>query len=155
MLKEKVDSLLNDAFEERPDLFLVSCDIGTGNEIKIVIDGDESVKVADCIFVSRAVEHNLDREEIDFSLEVTSAGVGKPLVNKRQYLKNVGRDLEIIDTEKIKQVGTLVNASDDEVTIEWQAREPKAIGKGKETVVKQWSVAYNKIKQAKVVITFN
>jgi ribosome maturation factor RimP len=155
MLKEKVDLLLNDAFQERPDLFLVSCDIGAGNEIKVVIDGDESVKVADCIFVSRAVEHNLDREEIDFSLEVTSAGVGKPLVHQRQYLKNVGRDLELTDLSKEKQIGKLVLATDEAVTIEWQAREPKAIGKGKETVQKQWSLEYKNIKQAKVVITFN
>jgi len=155
MLKEKVDLLLNDAFQERPDLFLVSCDIGPGNEIKVVIDGDESVKVADCIFVSRAVEHNLDREEIDFSLEVTSAGVGKPLVHQRQYLKNVGRDLELTDLTKEKQIGKLVAATDETVTIEWQAREPKALGKGKETVNKQWSLEYKKIKQAKVVITFN
>lgn len=155
MLKEKVDQLLADAFIERPDLFLVECNIGPGNEIKVIIDGDESVKVADCIFVSRAVEHNLDREEIDFSLEVTSAGVGKPLVNKRQYFKNVGRDLEIINSDKEKQVGTLVEATDENVTLKWQAREPKAVGKGKETVDKSWTVEYNKIKQAKVVITFN
>lgn len=155
MLKEQVLELLNNAFEERPDLFLIEYTIGAGNEIKVIIDGDESVKVADCIFVSRAVEHNLDREEIDFSLEVTSAGVGKPLTHQRQYVKNVGRQLEIIDLEKNKQTGELTHVTDNDVTIEWQAREPKAIGKGKETVDKKWSIAYDKIKQAKVVITFN
>lgn len=155
MLKEKVDKLLHDAFEERPDLFLVSCDISTSGDIKVVIDGDDDLKVADCIFVSRAVEHHLDREEYDFSLEVTSAGVGKPLVNSRQYIKNVGRELEVVSTSNEKQCGKLLHVTPEEITLEWQTREAKTLGKGKETVTKHWSIPFNNIKQAKVIITFN
>ena len=155
MLKEKVDKLLHDAFEERPDLFLVSCDISTSGDIKIIIDGDNDLKVADCIFVSRAVEHQLDREEFDFSLEVTSAGVGKPLVNSRQYAKNVGRDLEVVSISSEKQSGKLLHVTADVIMLEWQTREAKAVGKGKETLTKQWSIPFKNIKQAKVIITFN
>ncbi|AZQ42920.1 ribosome assembly cofactor RimP [Nonlabens ponticola] len=154
-MEKRVRELLDAAFEERPDLFLISLDIASGNIIKVVIDGDQDVKVADCIFVSRAVEHQLDREEMDFSLEVTSAGVGKPLTHHRQYIKNVGRKLEIVDRDKRKETGTLEKADDKQVTITWKAREPKPIGKGKVTVDKEWSIDYKDIKQAKVVITFN
>ncbi len=45
------------------------------------------------MFISRAIEHNIDREEHDFSLEVMSSGATTPLVNKRQYKKNLKRDL--------------------------------------------------------------
>jgi ribosome maturation factor RimP len=155
MLEKRVRELLNAAFEERPDLFLISLDIASGNVIKVVIDGDQDVKVADCIFVSRAVEHQLDREEQDFSLEVTSAGVGKPLTHHRQFVKNIGRKLELTDRDKRKEVGVLESANDKEVTITWKAREPKPVGKGKVTVEKRWTLEYQEIKQAKVVITFN
>lgn len=155
MLKEIVEDLLQAAFDERPDLFLIDFTMGGSNDIKVIIDGDDGVKVEDCIFVSRAVEHNLDRDEVDFSIEVTSAGASSPLEFPRQYKKNLGRSLEIIDLDKRKETGKLVQVTDDEVSIEWKAREPKPVGKGKVTVHKEWSVAYDRIKQAKVVITFN
>lgn len=155
MLKEKVEKLLKEAFEERADLFLVDFKMGAGNEITVIIDGDDGVKLSDCMFFSRAVEHNLDREEYDFSIEVLSAGASSPLSFPRQFIKNVGRDLQIVDREKRTETGLLKVANEESVTITWKAREPKPIGKGKVTVEKEWTLKYEDIKQAKVVIKFN
>ena len=155
MLKERVEELLNEAFQERPDLFLIGFKMSPGNEIKVVIDGDDGVKLSDCMLISRAVEHNLDREEYDFSIEVLSAGAATPLSSSRQFIKNIGRDIEVIDREKRKETGLLKTADDKGGTITWKAREPKPIGKGKVTVQKEWSFKYKDIKQAKVVIKFN
>ena len=154
-MEKIVRELLDAAFEERTDLYLIKLDIATGNVIKVIIDGDQDVTVSDCIFVSRAVEHQLDRDEHDFSLEVTSAGVGKPLKHYRQFVKNIGRTLEITDRDKGKETGVLQGADENQVTIKWKAREPKPIGKGKVTVEKELTIPYEEIKQAKVVITFN
>ena len=71
MFKKIVEDLLAKALEERKDLFLISFIISEANEIKIEIDGDKGVLVEDCVFVSRAIEHNIDRDEYDFSLEIT------------------------------------------------------------------------------------
>lgn len=155
MLKDKVEKLLNEAFEERPDLFLIDFKMGAGNEIKVVIDGDDGVKLSDCMFFSRAVEHNLDRDEYDFSIEVLSAGANSPLTSPRQFVKNVGRDIQIMDREKRTETGLLKKADEEKVTIVWKAREPKPIGKGKVTVEKEWTLSYEDVKQAKVVIKFN
>ena len=73
----------------------------------------------------------------------------------RQFVKNIGRELEVVDREKNKETGTLEKATENDITIVWKAREPKPIGKGKVTVDKEWSIEYEDIKQAKVVITFN
>jgi ribosome maturation factor RimP len=67
MLQERVEDLLDEAFESREDLFLIDLKVGGSNDIKVVIDGDKGVTVEDCIFISRAVEHQLDRDEMDFS----------------------------------------------------------------------------------------
>lgn len=155
MLKEKVEELLNAAFEERPDLFLIDFKMGAGNEIKVIIDGDEGVKLSDCMFFSRAVEHNLDRDEYDFSIEVLSAGASSPLSSPRQFIKNIGRDIQVVDRDKRSEIGLLKVANDEGITIVWKAREPKPIGKGKVTVQKEWALKYEDIKQAKVVIKFN
>ena len=133
MFKDKVRTLLNDALDERPELFLLSCDISETNAIRVIIDGDNGVLVEDCMFISRAIEHNLDREEYDFSLEVTSAGATTPFSHIRQYKKNVGRTLEV-KAEGEKFEGILVTANDEDILLTWKTREAKPIGKGKVTV---------------------
>jgi len=153
MFKTTVKKLLDGALIERSDLFLIDFSIQEDNHIKIIIDGDHGVSVEDCMFISRAIEHNLDREEQDFSLEVMSAGATSPLVNKRQYLKNKARELKVKTVSKVLE-GVLVNATEDEITLEWKAKEPKPIGKGKIVVKKQANIAYKDIVEAKVMIKF-
>lgn len=154
MLKDKVQELLQNALEERQDLFLIEFTFGADNAIKITIDGDNGVLVDDCIFISRAIEHNLDREEEDFSLEVLSAGAASPLTLPRQYKKNIGRDLEVKTNDDQKFEGNLVEVQDDAIQLKWKTREPKPVGKGKVTVTKEATIAINDIKQAKVKIKF-
>ncbi len=96
MFKDKVKALLEEALVADKSLFLIDFSIATDNTIKVVLDGDEGVALQDCMKVSRAIEHNLDREEYDFSLEVTSAGATTPMVIPRQYLKNIGSYKEFL-----------------------------------------------------------
>ena len=153
MLKEKVDALLEDVLAENPSLFLIDYNITQDNGIGILIDGDKGVTVEDCITVSRAIEHNLDREEHDFSLEVGSVGATAPLLMPRQYKKNVGRTLSVrMESETLE--AKLVTANDEKISLTWKTREPKPVGKGKHTVTKELDVPYEKIVEAKVMIKF-
>lgn len=153
MLKTKVTELLETALTERSDLFLIDFSIDNENHLKVILDGDNGLLVEDCMFISRAIENNLDREEEDFSLEVMSAGAAAPLVHKRQFKKNVKRTLKVkTSSEEIE--GTLVEVSDSEISLEWKVREPKPIGKGKVTVKKEASIPYEDIVEAKVMIKF-
>src|SRR5690606_29363964 len=154
MLKEKVQQLLDDAFDQQTHLYLVALDIDESNNIKITIDGDQGVSVQDCVNISRAVEHNIDRETVDFSLEVGSAGATSPLVLPRQYKKNIGRTLQIKTTDNAKLEGVLDQVSDNAITISWSVREPKEIGKGKVTVQKTQEIPLQEIKESKVKIIF-
>jgi ribosome maturation factor RimP len=151
---EKVNQLLQEALSEREDIFLIDLSVSEANQIRVIVDGDNGVTVQDCIDISRAIEHNLDREANDFSLEVLSAGATEPLKLKRQYHKNVGRQLKVkTATETVK--GELVSADEQGITLTWKQREPKPIGKGKHTVVKEAVLPYDEIEEAKVMITFN
>ncbi|MGB7843071.1 MAG: ribosome assembly cofactor RimP [Salinimicrobium sp.] len=153
MLTEKVEKLLQEAFEENNSLFLIELKVDDANHIAVVIDGDNGVTVNDCINVSRKIEHNLDREEEDFSLDVASVGVSTPLAMPRQYRKNIGRKLAVTTSEE-KYEGQLVSVDDEGVKLEWKAREPKPVGKGKVTVAKEAVLPFKDIKEAKVIITF-
>ncbi len=151
--KQQVETLLNQALAERPSLFLIDLTITDAMKIIVTLDGDNGVQLQDCIDVSRAIEHNLDREENDFSLEVASAGVSFPLKLVRQYKKNIGRTLKV-KTGNDQIEALLIDANEDFITLSWSAREPKKIGKGKETVEKKLELPYSEIKEAIVTITF-
>lgn len=153
MLKNQVTTLLNDALEEDGSLFLIDFSITADNRIKVIIDGDHGVTVQDCMKISRAIEHNLDRDEVDFALEVASAGATAPLLLPRQYKKNVGRKMEVKTSDATIE-GNLTSATDEGIILEWKAREPKPIGKGKITVQKKREIDFSDIKEAKVILKF-
>ena len=151
--KEKVKTLVQEALVENPSLFLIDLTIGGDNSIRVLLDGDLGVTLEACTQVSRKVEHNLDREENDFSIEVSSCGVGSPLTIPRQFKKNVTRKLEVTDREDKQVQGTLVEATDTSFTLQWKAREPKPIGKGKVTVTKTREFQYGQYNSAKVIVS--
>ena len=153
MLKDKVLELLEAALAENESLFLIDFSITPNNSIKIILDGDQGVTLQDCMNISRAIEHSLDREEEDFSLEVASAGATSPIVMARQYKKNIGRKLTVKTPENSYE-GELTAATEDTITLEWKAREPKPVGKGKITVKKKQIIAISDVEEAKVVLKF-
>ena len=154
-MKEIVKNLLNKALEENKSLFLIDFKITEGNQIRVIIDGDQGVTVNDCIAISRAIEHNIDREEIDFSLDVASAGVSEPLSMPRQFIKNIGRTLKVKTKNNDVLEGKLSKAGENKIELNWKAREPKPIGKGKVTVQKEAVLEYKDIVEATVMIKFN
>ncbi len=153
MLKKEVQQLLEEALKEDESLFLIDFSVSADNSIKIVLDGDKGITLKDCMRVSRAIEHNLDREETDFSLEVTSAGAASSLLMPRQYKKNIGRKLKVRTSEDSFE-GNLTETNDEGIVLEWKTREPKPIGKGKVTVQKKQEIEFSEIKEAKVVLKF-
>ena len=153
MDKKKVQDLLEEALAENQDLYLIELSFLPGNKINIVIDGDSGVSLSECIRISRSIDGNFDREEEDFSLEVTSPDIAEPLKVKRQYVKNLNRILSVkLNDQKVE--GTLSEVNKEDIILTWKAREPKPIGKGKVTVEKTATIAYQDIIEAKVKIIF-
>lgn len=154
MDKTKIIDLVDQALKENPALFLIDLKFLPDNKIYVEVDGDNGIALTECIRISRAVEHNLDREEEDFSLEVTSPDIANPLKVKRQYLKNINRILQVKLTNNTNVEGKLINVNEEGITLEWKVREPKPIGKGKITVVKNAIIPFVDILEAKVKVIF-
>lgn len=153
MDQELVRTLVNESIAENETLFLIELNFLPSNKIKVIVDGDQGISLKECVRISRHVEHNLDREEEDFALEVTSPDITQPLAVERQYKKNIDRVLKV-KTEEGEIEGTLVDVDEKGISLKWKTREPKPIGKGKVTVEKNATVAFENIKEAKVKITF-
>ena len=153
MDQTKVKDLIDEALALNESLYLVDLSISENNKIQVVVDGDNGVPLSECIRISRSVDNNFDREEEDFSLEVSTPDIAHPLKVKRQYIKNINRILKVKTSEKELE-GTLVEADEDKIVLNWKARVPKPIGKGKVTVQKTVTIDYKDIKEAKVKIVF-
>ena len=154
--KTKVLELIEERFAELDNgLFLVDLSISKTNQINIEIDKHVGgVSVKDCMAVSRNVEHNLDREEADFELHVSSAGIDRPLRVLAQYVKNVGRTVEVIKNDGAQIEGILKAASETEIEIETSRIEKIEGKKKKETIVEQIVLPLNSIKETKIFIIF-
>jgi len=153
MDRNLVKTLMEEALALNEELFLIDFSISSGGDIKVVVDGDKGVSLKECIRISRHIEHNLD-EECEFSLQVITPDITKPLEHPRQYIKNIGRVLKV-NTKEEEVEGTLVKIVNDTPFLTWKAREPKPIGKGKHTVTKQAEIAIKDIIKAIVKIVYN
>ncbi len=153
MEQKRVLDLLKEALQENESLFVVDVKFSDANKINITLDGDDGINLKECIRISRYIENDLDRDEEDFSLEVSSSDIAAPIKIIRQYNKNIGRIVKLKTlTEKFE--GTLIKVNENDIELEWKAREPKPIGKGKVTVTKNATVAFKDIIEAKVKIVF-
>lgn len=154
--KNRIQELAEERIAEHdPALYIVEIKVSGANNILVEIDREQGgVSIDDCVAVSRNIEHNLDREIEDFSLEVSSAGIDQPLRVYKQYIKNIGRTVKVKLPEKGSLEGTLVDA--DETAFVIETKEKKAIEgrKKKEWVISNVPLKYSEIKETKLVITF-
>ena len=128
------------------DKFLVDLKISSDNRINVAIDGDNGITIDDCIELSRAIEGSLNRDEEDFELNVASAGLDSPLRLKRQYTKNIGRDLTVTTFEGETYEGRLIASDDEHIEI-------KLSGK-KNAAVEPIHIPHSDTKTAKVIVKF-
>ena len=152
--RKKIEELLNNFLEERKDLFLIDLKFSAGDDITVILDGDNGVSLQECLDASRAIEFNMDREDHDFSLQVMSAGLSEPLSSERQFRKNIGRDLDILMNDSTKIEGELAKVDDEKITLILRYRKPKEVGKGKVDVEEEKEIPYSEIKKALVAIKF-
>ena len=130
---DRVTKLVEEKMEGT-DLFIVELSVKPGNKIEILVDRDSGLALEDCLSVSRHVEGNLDRELEDYSLDVSSPGVGRPLKLKRQYVKNVGRTVNVKRTDGTIVEGVLVSSDEEKIVVHTRTKEEVEGRKGKKWV---------------------
>lgn len=147
-LEHKVEALIG----TEPDLFLVEVRIKPTNNIKVFIDGDQGVSIDKLVRYNRSLYKQIEEEAMfpngDFSLEVSSPGLDEPLKLNRQYMKNIGRFVEVVLNDGSKVEGKLTGVTETALMVE----ETKGKGKKMETV--QHTISLSEIKTTKVQIKF-
>jgi len=144
-IEQKVMALI----DPDPENFLVDVKIRPGNNVKVFVDADRGISIDKLAQYNRSLYRQIEESGLfpnnDFSMEISSPGLDEPLKLRRQYLKNIGRYVEIILKSGIKKEGKLISA-DKEIVIE----EEKGNKKKKEVILH--SLSYDDIKTTKIQI---
>ncbi len=151
-LKDRVHAILEPLLQEDPSYYLVHIKVKPGHIIKVFIDGDQGLPIKQCTSFNRrlykAIEEAAWFPEGDFALEVSSPGIDEPLILNRQYVKNIGRKVEVILNDDTVKEGTLLNVTEEDILIEWTE------GKGKKATQQQQLIPFENIKSTIVQIQF-
>ncbi len=148
-LRETVVNIIHQLIKNS-DIYLVDVLVSESKirrKITVFLDTDEGIKIDDCSKISHQL--GLELEEIidnAFVLEVSSPGADSPLKMERQFIKNIGRTLKVITVEEEEIKGVLVNFLNNEIEI-----QPE---KKKKIVFDSIKIKLEKIKEAKVIISF-
>ena len=156
MNKDQITELLQPYLED-DRIFIVEVKVGEGKirqTITVLLDTDEGIKIEECASISRRLAHFIETNELikdAYNLEVSSPGIDQPLLLKRQYIKNIGRNLKLQLVEGSEKIGTLENVSEEGIVFKEETKKSK----GKKVVLPEnIIIAFENIKQAKVQISF-
>ncbi|MDR1382115.1 MAG: ribosome assembly cofactor RimP [Tannerella sp.] len=151
--KDFIKSLVEEKLKES-DSFLVEISVDPDNRIVVEIDNDSGVSIDECVVMSRYIEECLDREKEDFELEVGSSGLTSPFKTVRQYVKNLGKEVEMLLKNGTKLTGIL-KAADGQCATITVGKKVKADGSKRKTTVREdQAYSYDEIKYTKYLIGF-
>ncbi len=143
---------VNQILAADPAFFLVDIKIKPVNNIRVYVDGDQGITIEKCISINRALYKTISESGLfpgdDFSLEVSSPGLDEPLKMHRQYVKNSGRTVEVIQNDGKRVEGLLKQVEDSRIFVV----EEK--GKNKKKEVVEHIIPFDQIKTTKIQIVF-
>jgi ribosome maturation factor RimP len=149
---QQIEQLVDQMLAEFPEYFRTSIKIKPTNNVKVFIDGDQGITIERCVKFNRQLYKLIEETgmypEGEFSLEVSSPGLTEPLITHRQYLKNVGRDVEVLFVDGTKKEGKLLQVAEADIILEHTE------GKGKKAVTQQLVIPFENIKTTTVQIKF-
>jgi ribosome maturation factor RimP len=153
--KELVEKLVKEKIRGT-DLYLVEVVVNSTNHIQVLVDSFEGVSIDTCVEISRFLNEKMDRDAEDYSLEVSSPGLGSPFRVRQQFDKNMGRVVEVLLFNGLKKKGKLLKVDDHGLTLEVTEKVPSG-GSGKKKVKKSVEIEldFSEIKTTKAVISFN
>lgn len=149
-LKEKLLPLVKEENLELVDLEFFSG--GPRCILRIYVDKPEGVTIEDCTNLSRRVSDFLDMEDLiphRYSLEVSSLGLDRPLVNREDFIRRKGEKVRVFLKEPIEGkwelVGKINNLQEETLYLSTQPEEVKHC----ETIEK--AIPLNKVSRAKII----
>lgn len=157
-MEERIEQLLLEKFNDAgfQDLFIVEIRFNpTNKKLEVFLDSDSNLTIGQTAKINRYLQTHIDENNWlgeKYILDVSSPGVGKPLLLRRQYVKNIGRTVKVSYTEHGSEEGTLKNVDDNGIVIEKEVIVKDKKKKRKELV--EIPIKWENISKTKVKIEF-
>ncbi|GAB3644106.1 ribosome maturation factor RimP [Spirosoma arcticum] len=133
-------------------------------KVTILLDSDTGITIEECAQISRRLGSQMDElnffGEFPFTLEISSPGVDFPLTFKRQYVRNVGRQLTVTLVDGGTRKGRLETVAEDHIVLDIQPEKTSKTKKKKEALltaevpVGPTPISFAQIKKASVDVVF-
>jgi ribosome maturation factor RimP len=135
-------------------LFLVAHSTGPAKLFQFYMDSEEPLSMKALSDFTRHISQQIDEEgsglsEDGFTFEISSPGAERPLVNRKQYTKHVGRSFDFILSESTLSGKLQEIREDDTFVIIETVKE-----KGKKSVEVTHEVPFANIQSATIIISF-
>ena len=154
MIDKNVVKQLVEQWLQDKDYFLVGIEVSNDDRVVVEIDHSEGVWIEDCVALSKFIEGHMSKDEIDYELEVGSAGLGQPFKVPQQYINFIGKEVEVLDADGRKVKGLLKSV--DGTTFVVTVKEKVKVDGKKRPVLQDVDHTYdmNKVKYTKYLISF-
>jgi ribosome maturation factor RimP len=136
------------------EVFVVDLKVSASNKIQLQIDSISGIGIDYCVTVSKLIESSLDRESEDFELEVSSPGLGQPFKVAQQYLKNIGREIQVTPFDGKQFSGILKAFIDGNIIVECAEKVKVEGSKKRELVQVERKITQQEIKKAELIVKF-
>lgn len=161
-----IEQKIEDLISEKPGVFLVDIKISLSNSVRIFLDADQGVSIDKLVQINRSLYKKIEENGIfpgnDFSLEVSSPGLDEPLKMRRQYVKNIGKNVEVLRKDGIKTEGKLKEVNENFVIVEEEKarltgnikKNEAGQGKNNKKEYVEHNIPFENIKSTKIQIKF-
>lgn len=107
------------------DKYLVDIEVTKTNVVDVYVDGDEGITISECVDISRFIESNFDRDLEDYELRVSSPGLDKPFRLRRQYARNINREVRLVLKNGGEVTGKLTEYTEDKLVLQTAGKKKK------------------------------
>jgi ribosome maturation factor RimP len=137
-------------------LYIIDVTVSKDNDVEVTIESEEGkVELEDCVAISRFFETKFDRETEDYSLTVTSAGLDQPFKVLKQFVKAVGKKVEVQLKGGKKMVAVLEAADEESITLKYSQKEAVEGKKKKEIVEHVDRFTMDQVNSVRPFVEFN
>ncbi|MGB1216912.1 MAG: ribosome maturation factor RimP [Saprospiraceae bacterium] len=151
-----LEKLAEPGFE---DFYLLEVKFNPANKkVEVFLDSDSGMTLGHTSKINRFVQNIIDEKDLlgeRYILDISSPGVGKPLLIPRQYKKNIGRKLDVHFEEEgktLREKGILTKVNETGIVIQYDTTEKMGKKKIKKTVERE--IVFETITKAVVKISF-
>jgi ribosome maturation factor RimP len=144
--EEKLKTVINEIlapFVAERALFIVDIKVSASSKIMVFVDGMQNIRIEQCAEISRFLEAYLEENGLvgeKYTMEVSSPGMGSPLLVEQQYEKSIDKLVEVLMDSGIKIEGTLLSKDENSITLKVEKKVKQKVVEEQEVSIPRLNI---------------